>query len=613
MLLPQIRPRVGQIVRKLVIPGLFLAKRLISDKPSEVFTALNDTSDPGRNQFFQYTWGSWLKNSKVERARRETRFSIEGLSQLVKGFRCESNVPLRPQLSALGVVNLCHNWNKNVIGDSNFEVKSIASVHEGKHHRVYKITLVNGKELALRIPYKLSSDFAIEQSIKSEVATLDFLDLKLKLNVPKVVAYGATKANALETPFILMEFIDGELLMRKWEPMAPSSETADKTLKEVIDPIMDFQSEAFAITFNKFGSLFFYDDVANEHQAALPYDGETNENLKNRWRIGPSVERAFSRGKKHMSAQEVKRLSGPWSNTEPLDVIADLAKIQIESLRQRMALAQADASSQVEDIEELKKGIESFEHLLTISKQLLNPSSPSIMNVAEMFEPRLFFPDLDPLNVVVQKDTGKHYFLDFEHSAIKPFILFNYPAFVAYHGAKIYNLEDDIPGYSEMDEVEKQQYQFMYYKTRNERLWESALNNKRHDLIAIASPHVKVLKAPYLQALECKTDKDYLFVENAIVQLQAMWNVYVANGLVNTQDSPFPITYTQEQLDMHQQDLESYQMSIVSTPFAATGGWIPQDMFEVLLLQGIIVDEGNGNYRLENEAVLKDIPAPKSQ
>lgn len=613
MLLSQLKPRAGQVISKPLCIYLYHASRFISNKPQEVFTSLNDRSDPGRNQFFQYTWGSWLKNSKVERARRETRFSIEGVSQLVKDFKIESNVPLRPQQSAQGIVSLRHNWVKNVIGENNFQVKSIASVHEGKHHRIYKISLANGKDLALRIPYKLSSDFAIEQNIKSEIATLDFLDLKLKLSVPKVVAYGVTKANALETPFVLMEFIEGELLMKKWEPMVPSSESADKKLKEVINPIMQFHSKILEVTFNKFGSLFFYDDVANEHQATLPYDGETDENLKNRWRIGPSVERAFSRGKKHMSAQEVNRFSGPWNPSNPLDVIADLARIQIESLRQRMALAQADASSQIENIDELNKGIEAFEHLSTISKQLFNPSSPSIMNAAEMFKPRLFLPDLDPLNVVVQKDTGKHYFLDFEHSATKPFILFNYPAFVAYQGAKIYNLEDDIPGYSEMDDVERQQYQFMYYKTRNERFWEVALNEKRHDLIAIASPHVKVLKAPYLQSLECKIDKDYLFVENAIVQLQAMWNVYVANGLVNTNETAFPISYTQEQLDVHQLDLENYQMSIVSTPFAATGGWIPQDMFEVLLLQGIIVDEGSGNYRLENEAVLKDIPAPKPE
>lgn len=612
MLLTRIAPRVQSLCR-----GTSVATRCsvrgISENPSEVFTSLNNSSDPARNQFFQYTWGSWLKNNKVERARRETRFSIEGISQVIKNLKIESGALLKPEHAASGIVNLRHNWSKDIIGEGNFEVKSIASIHEGKHHRVYKISLANGKNLALRIPYKLNSDFAIEQTIKSEAATLDFLDLKLNLNVPKVIAYGATKANSLQIPFILMEHIEGELLMKKWEPMTPASETAEKLLKEVIDPVMKFQVDTLSMTFNKFGSLFFFDDVSHEHQQTLPYECETNENLLNRWRIGPTVESAFSRGKKHLKAQEITKLSGPWSAQEPLALISDLAKIQLEAIRQRLALAQADASSQVEDIDNLNEQIKTFEHMSTMSQYFFNPASPSIMNASKMFEPRLFFPDLDPLNVIMQKDTGKHFFIDFEHSSIKPFILSNYPDFVAYQGAKVYNLEEDIPGYAEMDDVEKQQYQFMYYKTRNERLWEYALNEKRHDLIAIASPHIKVLKAPYLQALECKTDKDYLFVENAIVQLQAMWNVYATNGLVNTEEALFPIAYTQEQLDQHQHDLENYQLDIVSTPFAATGGWVPQDMFEVLQLQKIIVDDGNGNYHIENEAVLKDMPKPQTE
>lgn len=597
--------------------GLFLARhsarRFISAKPTQVTTSLNNASDPARDQFFQYTWGSWLKNNKVERARRETRFSIEGVSKFFKELKVENGPPSMPQQSLSGIVSLRHNWTKDTIGQNSHEVKAIASIHEGKHHRVYKISMANGKDLALRIPYKLDSDFAIEQSIKSEVATLDFLDLKLGANVPKVVAYGPTKSNSLQIPFILMEHIEGDLLMKKWDPMAPSSETVDKELKEVIDPIMDFQVKNLEITFNQFGSLFFFDDVAHENQQTLPYDGESNENLVNRWRIGPTVEKAFFRGKKHLAAQTINKFNGPWAAEKPLDMISDLAKIEIEALRQRLALAQADASNKVEDMEGLKKQIESFEKFSLMSQLFFNPSSTSIMNATEMFKPCLFFPDIDPLNVIVQKDTKKHYFIDLEHASIKPFILFNYPAFVEYQGAKVYNLEEDIPGYAEMDDVEKQQYQFMYYKTRNERLWEHSLNEMRHDLIAIASPHVKVLKAPYLQALECKTDKDYLFVENSIVQLQAMWQVYASNGLINTQEGAFPISYTQEQMDEHQQEMEKYQMDIVSTPFAATGGWVPQDMFEVLQLQGIIVDDGNGDYHIENEAVLKDIPKPNAE
>ena len=102
-----------------------------------------------------------------------------------------------------------------------------------------------------------------------------------------------------------------------------------------------------------------------------------------------------------------------------------------------------------------------------ISPQLINDKSKSIMNVEELFKPRLYIPDLDPLNVIQHSET-ENYFIDFEGSTIKPFILTSYPKFVAYQGAKIYNLEED--GIQRDGRIGKQQYEFMYYKTRNERM-----------------------------------------------------------------------------------------------------------------------------------------------
>lgn len=574
----------------------------------EIVTKINDSSDPARNQFFQYTWGSWMKDDKAQRARRETRFSVEGISDFFNKLSHKDGKLSKPQHLDNGIVVLPNNWTAEVLGNTGFDVKSIASIHEGKHHRVYKVTLASGKDFVLRLPYKLESDFAIENKIKSEAATLDFLSVKLGANVPKVVAYGATRNNPLQTPFILMEYIEGDLLMKQWNPLMPDEEGTTEQLNKVIEPIVEFQDKALDVTFNRYGSLYFLDDVSAENQAVAPYD-ETDANLKDRWRIGPSVEKVFSKNKQHLSTAQIKELSGPWDADKPLDMVEDMAKVHLESLKARLALAQADAGT-MENIEELKKQILTFENFKIMSRKLFNPQSPSIMNVSELFKPRLFFPDLDPLNVIVDAKTSKPYFIDFEYAAIKPFLLSAYPAFVAYQGAKVFNLEEDVPGYKDMDDVEKQQYLFMHYKTRNERLWEHALNAKKHDLIAVASPHVKVLKAPYLQAMECKNDKDYMFVENAIVQLQAMWDTYVANQLCNATEEEFPIDYTAEYLDAHAEDLENYQLEVASTPFAATGGWVPQDMFDVLKEQGILVEDENGDYRIEADAALKDIPPP---
>lgn len=596
----------------------FLATKLNSE-PTEVFTKVSDTNDPQRSRFFQYLWGMWMKNDAQERAKRETRFLIEGVATLLQDLNAtrkdskmvdKSGEPFvrKPVSLKDGTVVLTNNLALDIIGEAAdaVAIQSIASIHEGKHHRVYKVLLSTGKELVLRIPYKLESDAAVEAKIKSEVATLDFLNLKIGALVPRVVAYGSTRANALQTPFILMEYVSGDSLMKLWEPLADEKAApgAVEALNSVISPIADFQDKALSVVFNRSGSLYFFDDVSVQNQGVPAYDGEENPLLKNRWRVGPSVEKPFS-NKGLLSASELSEVNGPWDAEKPEKVILAVGQVELASLKARLAVAQADAGS-VENQDLLRKQISTFENYVSLSDKLLNPKSPAIMNAADLFKPRLSFADLDPLNVILSGD--KHHFLDFEYTTIKPFVLSLYPQFVAYHGAKVYDLEEDIPDYASMDEVEQQQYQFMYFKTRNERLWEVALNERRHDLIAVASPHIKVLKAPYVQALDFKQDKDYLYVEGAIVQLQAMWEAYVANGLTNTTETAFPVAYTAEYLDEHQKFLEEYQLETVSTPFAATGGWVPQDMFEKLKEQGIIVEEKNGDYRVETEAALADAP-----
>lgn len=128
---------------------------------------------------------------------------------------------------------LQNNLTDDLIGPKSDKliVKSIASIHEGKHHRIYKVTLSTGKELVLRIPYKIDSDAAIASKIKSEVATLDFLDLKLNLNVPKVISYGVDSKNDVGSPFILQEFVEGDLLMKKWHPLDPDSKETEEKIE----------------------------------------------------------------------------------------------------------------------------------------------------------------------------------------------------------------------------------------------------------------------------------------------------------------------------------------------------------------------------------------------
>ncbi|CAH6723249.1 altered inheritance of mitochondria protein 9, mitochondrial [[Candida] jaroonii] len=607
--------RLIRLPKRLPIRPVLRSVRYISAQPSEHETKISDTSDPNRSKFFQYSWGTWLKNDKIEKAKRQTKFSIEGSTTLIKELQNQFSTSensddkkfILKKPTTLNDGSILLSNNLDLIGEGELRVKTISSIHEGKHHRVYKLTLSNDKELVLRIPYKLESDYGISNKIKSEVATLDFLRLKLDLNVPRVLSYGTDKSNALQSPYILMEFIPGDLLMKQWEPLIPDEmpESKEKLL-DVIKPISQFQSKVNSITFNKFGSLYFTDDVEGSLQIDLPYEGETDEILQNRWRIGPSVEKCFLKNKNKLTDQQVNKFNGPWSKDQPEQLIVDVANIELENLRTRLGRKSTDSSHKVENEYLLKEAIETFENLKIMAPLLINKSSENIPNVGELFKPRLYLPDLDPLNVITSNH-NKNFFLDFEYSTIKPFIFTSYPQFINYSGFKIYDLEQDVENYNELDDVEKEQYKYMYYRTRDERLWEIELNNNNHELIAIASPHIKMLKSPYIQSLDYKNDRDYLYVEGSIIQIRGVWEAYVTNKLSNSEDIEFPIKYSDDFLMEFQSKIQEYQAEISSAPFAATDGWVPQDMFDQLNEQGLIIEDKDG-YVFNTEKILEDGP-----
>ncbi|CAR21233.1 Aim9p [Lachancea thermotolerans CBS 6340] len=587
--------------------------RCISDKPNEVFTKLSDDNDPQRDAFFKYSWGSWLANDRQEKEKRTTKFSIEGLTDVINDLHAQSKEKAKSEASEGNIpppsynpnltVSLSHNLSALTLGSLNpnetLRVTAMASIHEGKHHRIYKVDTNADKSFILRIPYATNSEAAISYRLKSEVATMDFADLKLGLKVPKVYCFGANALNPIRQPFILEEHIEGRLLMRDWNPL--EDDASDKKahiskLNKVIDPLSQFQSKLLSVEFNQFGSLYFAKDYPDSEGPA--YEGEKNESLKNRWSVGPSVERCFWRQKSALPLDKLMQFVGPWSKSKPMDIVKSLGLLEAENAKSRLALQQTDASPAPIEESILREQVRTFENLAEISSSLFNTKSHVIPNIDSLLKPRLYHPDLDPMNVLLdEKDNSAPYLLDFENTSIKPFILQNSPQFVAYDGPKIYNLEEDVEGYKDLSEAEKVQYQFMYKRTRNQHLWESALNKNFNKLISAVAPPVKLLRSPYVACVERKNDMEYLLVDESLIQLREVWEVFAKNKLVS--EKKFPLEYTEEQLQKHSTDLNAFHEQLIKSPFAATQGWIPQDMFENLVKAGILIKDKNGDYTIK--------------
>jgi hypothetical protein len=589
-----------------------------SEAAKATTTNLFDDSDPNREHMFRYTWGTWLKNDELEKQKRFTKFSINGLNELLKRIHHIKAADLKRDTDPDAIKNLDNtkvltnnitnffNVHVNDIGN----IKQVLSLHEGKHHRIYRIELEDSdKKLVLRLPYTLHSALFTKRRLESEVATMDFLNNALNMNTPRVLAYSGEHDNAVGHPFILMEHVDDveSSLMKKWNPLMESKDDkldapeAIDTLNEVIEPLADFNKIVGDFIFDNFGALYLKDDCP-ENMRATAFEGQ------DRWVIGPTVEPAYYRNKEHVNEETLNKFVGPWKASEPLKMIKDLGKLEEESLKIRYSLVDSGEVTG-DNKEDLKSAIKIFERLNKISGELfnINEGETLIPNLAELLKPRLHIADLDPMNVLIRKGDKGYEFLDFENSVVKPFLISNYPKFLEYNGAKVFSLKEEVENYENMDELEKEQYKFMFKRTRNQFLWEVAINKRSKELVGVISPVIKLVKNCYLNVLNFKTLKDALYVENGLIEISTMWDNYNSNGVVGkSKGEANPIPFTEQEIHEFSDRIQQYETETSSKPFVATNGWVPQDMFQNLQKQGMLIRDSDKNeWVVDTEQVLK--------
>ncbi len=569
-----------------------LSSVVLQELPKDSFIELPNDVEDEKNRLFQYSWGNWLTNDAKEHEIRETKFSMKGLgdvlyalSKILKDYSPDDAIRAPIDLPTEGITVLGENiTNKNmgILNPNEFlHPTQITSIHEGRHHRIYKIQSSNDKSYILRIPYfkriEPYDSKAYSERIKSEVATMDFLQYKNlkndKIGIPKVLCYGTTTENSLEAPFILMEYIDGELLMRKWDPRFKSgiaNEEVENNLKNTYTPMLDSIDMLLGTTFNKFGSLYFTKDVDSSLQNDLPYDGEENHKLIDRWRIGPSTDSIFWRFKQNIKG--VENLRGPWLLNESNKFVNDLIQIEYERIEQ---------TSKDEKI------LKTLNYFKSISSYLINSNffNDSSSNLNELFKPKLFHPYIDPMNIISGKN-GKKYLIDFESTSIKPFFHHKSPDCIDYSGPSIFDIEKDVPNMNDLPISSQEHIKFLFDKTRNQYFYEKNFSKHQPILISNYSPTLKRIRNPFTLLTNLKNDSDYIQLKDHLFEIMAMW----PRDNLNTKDKDvkLPVDITEEEIDQHMEEFAEYYDTIKTNRFGHTQGWIPRLMFEELKKEGVI-------------------------
>lgn len=512
----------------------------------------------GHKGFFDYTWGRWMHNDEHERAIRKTEFSIEGLLDVMKEkVDYLSKSPANAEL----------------------QIRSIGPIHEGKHHKIYKVELVDGRSYVLRIPYQIGLKEYRKSRMQSEVATMDFLKKKHSLLMPNVSSWSPTADNRLGCEYMLLDFVAGDTLMHSWQPGSMDLKAKSVTIK----PIVDSLETILTTEFNKFGSLYFTEDVASEYQNDLPYDGETDTELADRWRIGPTTESRFWKGR-HANIGAPFR--GPFESAK--DYLQATADVQLAYIEDDMGTRMLDPALK----QQLLGAKKVFEWYSKLANTMFNDSS--IPN--DLFSPRLHNPDLNPINIIHRTEPEKTYVLDFENTAIRPWILHGSPSFVRNRGPKVFK-KDDIPNYDQLSEAERKTIDHFIAQTQNQFAFEFLIKSSKvlgDRYFPAFSPNLKRREELVETALRVdSTERSYMDLEYDILKLSQEWQ------FVGVPDQPFPIEMTDEEFVTEAEKLDQWNIYVTQNPFTETKGWVPIALFEELLGRGIIVKKENGNYALE--------------
>jgi aminoglycoside phosphotransferase (APT) family kinase protein len=166
------------------------------------------------------------------------------------------------------------------IGQSTDDITALIKIAEGGSYRIFETTFQDGMRVIVRLPYP--STVPLESGIASEVATMEYLRLH-GIPIPKVFDWSCLSDNAIRSPYIIMEKVQGKELEYTWYTMTAKERMA------VVEKIVDIESMLFAIQFPASGSIYFKDSmesIATETGIPLTVKGDRAD----RFRIGPSTE-----------------------------------------------------------------------------------------------------------------------------------------------------------------------------------------------------------------------------------------------------------------------------------------------------------------------------------
>ena len=143
-------------------------------------------------------------------------------------------------------------------GPGSFACKVVGLPLCGSFHIVFTIEFDDGVMWMLKISANGHRfDSVAAAALVSEARTMQLIKNETTIPVPTVYAFDATSCNELNTPFILMERMDGQPLYRRWfDSTIPKAQLEHFRIK-ALQSLAETMTQLNKFTFNRGGALEF--------------------------------------------------------------------------------------------------------------------------------------------------------------------------------------------------------------------------------------------------------------------------------------------------------------------------------------------------------------------
>ncbi|KAE8350091.1 kinase-like domain-containing protein [Aspergillus coremiiformis] len=278
---------------------------------------------------------------------------------------------------------------------------SMVKLAEGGFNRVFLLTMQDGFEAIVKIPYHIAGPKHFATA--SEAATLQYL-LSKGVPVPRVYGYSG-RSNPAGVEYLIMEKAQGVGLQTRWESMSKRERHALAT------SFVEIEKKFFDIPFASIGSLYFKTDVPVELQGALYSQSEEDSET---FCIGPTADHSFWDGER----AELSLNRGPWNHHD--EFLRSVGEKEIEWTREYGKPVELDfphngffrGEQNPDDYVEL------LHKYLALAPYLLPRDRGHPLN-----RPTLRHPDLNANNIFISASGAISCIIDWQHATVLPRLL----------------------------------------------------------------------------------------------------------------------------------------------------------------------------------------------